>query len=82
MSSLLIYADHACSLFRIAYAFTTDPEKIYTITNWPGADDTVVPKAPTVIEYEIGSKTSFKWGYEVDPLSETKITNLKFVARP
>lgn len=82
MSSLLIYADHACSLFRIAYAFTTDPEKIYTITNWPGADDTVVPKAPTVIEYEIGSKTSFKWGYEVDPLSETKIANLKFVARP
>lgn len=78
----LMYADHACRFFRIAYAFSTDPEKIHTVTNWPGAEDRIVPKAPTVIQYEIDSKTSFKWGYEVDPMSENKIDNLKLLLDP
>jgi len=70
------------TFFSIAYAFSTDTEKIYTITNWPGAEDRIVPKTPTVIEYEIDSKTSFKWGYEVSPLAERKITNLKLLLDP
>ena len=41
-----------------------------------------MPKTPTVIEYEIDSKTSFKWGYEVSPLAERKITNLKLLLDP
>ena len=68
--------------FSIAYAFTTDPDKIYTVTNWPGAEDRIVPKAPTVIQYDVDSKTSFKWGYEVDQLDENKIANLKLLLDP
>lgn len=67
---------------RIAYAFSTDAKTIYNVDNWPGADQKIVPKAPTVIQYETDSKTSFKWGYEVDPLADNKITNLKLLLDP
>lgn len=66
----------------IAYAFSTDPEKVYTITNWPGGEDRIVPKAPTVIKYNAGSKTSFKWGYELDMCLDDNITGLKLLLDP
>lgn len=64
---------------RIAYAFTTDPEKVYTIDSWPGAEDRIVPKTPTVIKYEQDSSLGFKWGYELEQTLDEKITNLKLL---
>jgi hypothetical protein len=71
-----------CTPPSIAYAFSTDPEKIYTITNWPGGEDRIVPKTPTVIQYEAGSTTSFKWGYELELSTADKITGLKLLLDP
>jgi hypothetical protein len=66
----------------ISYAFTTDPEKVFTVDSWPGGDDRIVPKTSTVIKYEQGSKTAFKWGYELDQTLEEKIAGLKLLFDP
>jgi hypothetical protein len=66
---------------RISYAFSTDPEKVYTITNWPGGEATIAPKTPTVIKYDPGSIDSFKWGYELDMLDD-RISGLKLLLDP
>jgi hypothetical protein len=70
-----------CTTSSIAYAFSTDSEKIYTITNWPGGEDLIAPKVPTVIRYDPGSTTSFQWGYEITSLDD-KITGLKLLLDP
>ncbi|KAK1831182.1 hypothetical protein QBC39DRAFT_372068 [Podospora conica] len=80
--TLVVALDFGTTFSGVSYAFSTDKETIYTIKNWPGAEDKIVPKAPTVIQYEIDSKTSFKWGYDVDPLADNKITNLKLLLDP
>jgi hypothetical protein len=41
-----------------------------------------VPKAPTIIQYDSGSKDSFKWGYELDMSLGDKITGLKLLLDP
>ncbi|KAH6662561.1 hypothetical protein B0J14DRAFT_707549 [Halenospora varia] len=79
---LIIALDFGTTFSGIAYAFSTDPEKVYTITNWPGGEDQIVPKAPTVIKYDSGSKTSFQWGYELEMSLEDKITGLKLLLDP
>jgi hypothetical protein len=70
-----------CTTSSIAYAFSTDSGKIYTITNWPGGEDIIAPKVPTVIRYDPGSTTSFQWGYEITSLDD-KITALKLLLDP
>jgi hypothetical protein len=66
---------------RIAYAFTTDPEKVFTIDSWPGGDR-IVPKTPTAILYEAGSQKDFKWGYELDRATGEKIERIKLLFDP
>ncbi|KAH0562067.1 hypothetical protein GP486_003228 [Trichoglossum hirsutum] len=78
---LIIALDFGTTFSGIAYAFSTDPERVYSITAWPGADDRKVPKAPTVIKYE-GSTTTFKWGYELDQTLEEKIEGIKLLLDP
>jgi len=79
--SLIIALDFGTTFSGIAYAFSTDSEKIYTITNWPGGEDLIAPKVPTVIRYDPGSTTSFQWGYEITSLDD-KITGLKLLLDP
>ncbi|OXV10443.1 hypothetical protein Egran_01797 [Elaphomyces granulatus] len=79
--SLIIALDFGTTFSGIAYAFSTDSEKIYTITNWPGGEDLIAPKVPTVIRYDPGSTTSFQWGYEITSLDD-KITALKLLLDP
>ncbi|EMR64084.1 putative heat shock 70 kda protein 12a protein [Eutypa lata UCREL1] len=67
---------------RVAYAFTNDHEKIYTVDTWPGADDRIVPKTPTTLQYEHDSITKFKWGYQLDQSNEEKIVGLKLLLDP
>ena len=67
---------------KVAYAFSTDPDKIYTITDWPGGEDRIAPKTPTTIQYQPDSVSSFKWGYELDLSTDDKITALKLLLDP
>ena len=66
----------------MSYAFTNDPEQIYTIDSWPGATDRTVPKTPTEIQYTTGSAGKFKWGYELEGTLEDKVIGLKLLLDP
>jgi len=65
---------------RIAYAFSTDPEEIYPITNWPGGEDRIAPKTPTAIRY--GRSLDVKWGYQLDLTLSDNIMGLKLLLDP
>ncbi|KEZ46799.1 hypothetical protein SAPIO_CDS0097 [Scedosporium apiospermum] len=79
---LVIGLDFGTTFSGIAYAFSNDPEKIYSITNWPGGEDRIVPKAPTALRYTKDSTSEFQWGYELEGSLEDKITGLKLLLDP
>jgi hypothetical protein len=64
----------------IAYAFSTKPDSVYSVTEWSGADGRTVPKTPTVLKYS--SPREFKWGYELDRTVEEKISGIKLLLDP
>ncbi|KAF2968060.1 hypothetical protein GQX73_g5510 [Xylaria multiplex] len=66
----------------MAYAFTNDPERVYTVDSWPGAQDRIVPKTPTELQYTSRSTNRFKWGYELEQTLEEKISGLKLLLDP
>ena len=68
------------SFRRIAYVFTSKPDQVYTITDWPGAKGRVVPKAPSTIKYS--DPVTFQWGYELDRTLEEKIEGVKLLLDP
>ncbi|KAI0965133.1 Hsp70 family protein-like protein [Xylaria arbuscula] len=76
---LILALDFGTTFSGVSYAFTNDPEKIYTIDSWPGATDRIVPKTPTEIQYTAGK---FKWGYELEGTLEDKIIGLKLLLDP
>ena len=65
---------------RIAYVFTTKPDQVYTITDWPGAKGRSVPKAPSTIKYS--DLQSFQWGYELERTLQEKIEGIKLLLDP
>ncbi|TGJ87961.1 hypothetical protein E0Z10_g854 [Xylaria hypoxylon] len=67
---------------EVAYAFTNDPEKVYTVDSWPGALDRIVPKTPTELQYAPGSTDTFKWGYELEQSLKEKVVGLKLLLDP
>ena len=75
---------HSSRLFltrrSIAYAFSTKPEQIYPITEWPGAQGRSVPKTPTVLKYD--ANNNFQWGYQLDRTAEQKIVGIKLLLDP
>jgi hypothetical protein len=77
---LIIGLDFGTTYSGIAYAFSTKPDQIYAITEWPGAQGRSVPKTPTVMKY-IG-KNKFQWGYELDRTIEEKIVGIKLLLDP
>ncbi|KAI0125684.1 hypothetical protein BJ170DRAFT_684939 [Xylariales sp. AK1849] len=79
---LIIALDFGTTFSGVAYAFTNDPEKVYTVDSWPGGDDRIVPKTPTTLLYENGSKDKFQWGYQLDQTLEEKIVGLKLLLDP
>ena len=64
----------------MAYAFTSKPDQIYTINDWPGARGRTSPKCPTLVKYE-GSK-DFKWGFELDRTTNERIEGIKLLLDP
>ncbi|SPO06373.1 uncharacterized protein DNG_09062 [Cephalotrichum gorgonifer] len=80
--SLIVALDFGTTFSGIAYSFSTDTEKIYTITEWPGAEARIVPKTPTAIWYAPHTYESFDWGYDVDMSIADKITALKLLFDP
>jgi hypothetical protein len=64
----------------VAYVFTTKPDQVYTITEWPGAKGRNPPKVPTLIKYE--DPTAFKWGYELDRTTKERIEGIKLLLDP
>ncbi|KID59176.1 Hsp70 family protein, partial [Metarhizium hybridum] len=80
--SLIIGLDFGTTFSGVAYAYSTDPENIWTISDWPGGEDRLVPKAPSVLKYEDGSTTSFQWGYQLDLTRDANITELKLLLDP
>ncbi|EXJ69341.1 uncharacterized protein A1O5_07377 [Cladophialophora psammophila CBS 110553] len=79
--SLIIALDFGTTYSGIAYALTTDPEKVFTIDSWPGGDRNA-PKTPTALQYGSGSVTNLKWGYELDRLEGEKIQHIKLLLDP
>ena len=65
---------------RIAYHFTTKPDQVYSITDWPGAKGRSVPKVPSTIKYS--DNKSFQWGYELERTLEEKIEGIKLLLDP
>ncbi|OAA63621.1 Heat shock protein Hsp70 [Niveomyces insectorum RCEF 264] len=78
--AIVIALDFGTTYSGIAYAYTTAPNDIRIITDWPGFDRKL-PKTPSVVKYDKGSQTC-KWGYEIDNLVEDKIINLKLLLDP
>ncbi|KIW93344.1 uncharacterized protein Z519_05949 [Cladophialophora bantiana CBS 173.52] len=78
---LIIALDFGTTYSGIAYALTTDPEKVFTIDSWPGGDRNA-PKTPTALQYGSDSVTNFKWGYELDRLEGEKIQHIKLLLDP
>ncbi|OAL28843.1 hypothetical protein AYO20_09323 [Fonsecaea nubica] len=78
---LIIALDFGTTYSGISYAFTTDPEKVFTVDSWPGGDR-IAPKTPTPLQYEPGSDTNFKWGYELDHRQGEKIECIKLMLDP
>ncbi|KAI9654197.1 MAG: hypothetical protein M1821_006725 [Bathelium mastoideum] len=64
---------------RIAYAFSSKPEEVHSIEQWPGTSKNV-PKTPTVLKYT--NAKDFKWGYELDRSVEDKISAIKLMLDP
>ncbi|KEZ45057.1 hypothetical protein SAPIO_CDS2479 [Scedosporium apiospermum] len=78
--TLVIALDFGTTFSGIAYAFSTDPEEIYPITNWPGGEDRIAPKTPTAIRY--GRSLDVKWGYQLDLTLSDNIMGLKLLLDP
>ncbi|KAF2103534.1 hypothetical protein NA57DRAFT_53054 [Rhizodiscina lignyota] len=49
---LIIGLDFGTTYSGVAYAFTTRPDQVYSVTEWPGAVGRTVPKAPTILKYD------------------------------
>ncbi|KAI0539552.1 Hsp70 family protein-like protein [Xylaria digitata] len=79
---LILALDFGTTFSGVAYAFTNDPEKVYTVDSWPGAADRIVPKTPTELQYTPGSTDKFKWGYELGQTLKEKISGLKLLLDP
>ncbi|KAI9705053.1 MAG: hypothetical protein M1836_006836 [Candelina mexicana] len=77
---LVIGLDFGTTYSGVAYGFTTKPEEIFTITDWPGARGRKVPKVPTIIKYN--DDGSFTWGYELDQSTEGRIEGIKLLLDP
>ncbi|KAH8730677.1 hypothetical protein GQ44DRAFT_746602 [Phaeosphaeriaceae sp. PMI808] len=77
---VIIGLDFGTTYSGIAYAFSTKPDQIYSITEWPGAQGRSVPKTPTVLKYNGNNK--FQWGYELDRTIEEKIVGIKLLLDP
>ncbi|OCL00822.1 actin-like ATPase domain-containing protein [Cenococcum geophilum 1.58] len=76
---MVIALDFGTTYSGIAYAFSSKPEEVHCIQEWPGSSKTV-PKSPTVLKYT--SKNNFKWGYELDRTVEEKIVGIKLLLDP
>ncbi|KAI9661677.1 MAG: hypothetical protein M1821_008915 [Bathelium mastoideum] len=77
---LIIALDFGTTYSGIAYAFSTKPDQVYSINEWPGAPGRTVPKTPTALKYD--SQSSFKWGYELDRTAGNKIEGIKLLLDP
>lgn len=77
---LIIGLDFGTTYSGVAYVFTTKPDQVYTITEWPGAKGRNPPKAPTLLKYE--GKDSFLWGYELDRSTKERIEGIKLLLDP
>lgn len=65
---------------RIAYAFSTSPDEIYTIQQWPKGTKQKAPKAPTVLRYP--ENDPIEWGYQVANNAEGRIIGVKLLLDP
>lgn len=72
--------DFGTSYSGVAYAFSTKPEDIYIISEWPGAKGKTSPKCPTLIKY--GPDSNFAWGFQVDRTSDDLIDSFKLLLDP
>lgn len=76
MLDIYLIADYP----RVAYVFTTKPDQVYTITEWPGAKGRSLPKVPTLIRYS--DNVNFQWGYELDRTTKDRIEGIKLLLDP
>ncbi|KAL9040435.1 MAG: hypothetical protein Q9214_004487 [Letrouitia sp. 1 TL-2023] len=77
---LIIGLDFGTTYSGVAYVFSTKPDQVYTITEWPGAKGRSVPKTPSTIQYS--DLKTFQWGYELDRSVEEKIEGIKLLLDP
>lgn len=71
------------TLSSIGYIFTSDPEKVHILDQWPGPTSLKVssPKVPTVLKYGSGGH-GFSWGYQVGLRDEKKVEAFKLLLDP
>ena len=67
--------DFGTTYSGVACASTTQPDKIYTINEWPGMKGRSSPKCLILIKYDALGK--FKWGFEFDRIIKERIDGIK-----
>lgn len=77
---LVVGLDFGTTYSGVAYAFTTKPDQIYTINDWPGAKGRTSPKCPTLIKYN--ANDSYMWGFELDRTTGERIEGIKLLLDP
>ncbi|KAF2654972.1 actin-like ATPase domain-containing protein [Lophiostoma macrostomum CBS 122681] len=76
---MVVALDFGTTYSGVAYAFSSKPDEVHCIKEWPGSSKSV-SKCPTVIKYT--NRHEFKWGYELDRTSEEKIVGIKLLLDP
>lgn len=64
----------------MAYAISSQSDRIFTVNEWPGAKGRSSPKCPTLIKYD--GPRDFIWGFELDHTTKDRIEAIKLLLDP
>ncbi|EXJ81389.1 hypothetical protein A1O3_07680 [Capronia epimyces CBS 606.96] len=77
---LIIALDFGTTYSGVAYAFTSKPDSVYLVEEWPGAPGKAYQKCPTLVKYD--SKKGLQWGCELDRTTSERIEGVKLLLDP
>jgi molecular chaperone DnaK (HSP70) len=80
--TLIIALDFGTTFSGIAFCFANQKHpRVAVVVDWPGTDGELVPKIPTVINYDPNSKGMVSWGATASHMSDS-IVGIKLLLDP
>ncbi|KAI4283379.1 MAG: hypothetical protein L6R38_002191 [Xanthoria sp. 2 TBL-2021] len=64
---IIVSIDFGTTYTAVAWVDASSPNQIKIISNWPTAGQVVGSQVPTEIAYGYNDRTSFSWGYNINP---------------